>query len=95
MRFTDRQRRRLGTSGRLRVWPATLADPNTGNIAVGVKYKDLSTYASEQGKIAGDKEWQKLLSGLEAIRTVESRSLYGEITPWLGALGRDARFRSR
>jgi phenylpyruvate tautomerase PptA (4-oxalocrotonate tautomerase family) len=72
---------RLGLSGRLRIWQATLAGANTGNIAVAVEYKDLATYVSEQAKIAADKEWQKLLSGLDAIRTIQSRSLYREITP--------------
>ncbi len=72
---------RLGLSGSMRMWHAEIAGPATGAVAVGVVYPDLATYVSDQAKIASDAEWQKLLSGLSEIRTLESRSLYEEITP--------------
>lgn len=72
---------RLSLSGRMRMWQATLAGPATGNVAVAIEYKDLATYAAENAKISGDAEWQSLLSGLNDIRTLNTRSLYQEITP--------------
>jgi len=72
---------RLGTTGRIRTWHATLAGPNTGNVAVAAEYKDLATYVSEQAKMSADAEWQGILNGLDEIRTLTGRSLYREITP--------------
>jgi hypothetical protein len=72
---------RLGNTARIRTWHATLAGPNTGNVAVGAEYKDLATYVSEQAKVSGDTEWQGILKGLDGIRTLEARSLYRDITP--------------
>jgi uncharacterized protein YbaA (DUF1428 family) len=72
---------RLGTTARVRTWHATLAGPNTGNVAVGAEYKDLATYVREQAKVSGDTEWQGILKRLNGIRTLEARSLYRDITP--------------
>lgn len=72
---------RLGLKGRMRAWHAVLAGPATGSVAVGVEYPDLATYVAEQAKLAGDPEWQKLVSGLDEIRTLGGRWLYQEITP--------------
>jgi hypothetical protein len=72
---------RLGLKGRARMWHAEVAGPNTGAVAVGTQYPDLATYSSEQAKLAGDAEWQKLLAGLDEVRTITGRWLYREITP--------------
>jgi hypothetical protein len=72
---------RLGLKARMRAWHAELAGPTTGAVAVGVEYPDLATYVADQAKLAGDPEWQKLVSGLDEIRTLGGRSLYQEITP--------------
>ncbi len=72
---------RLGLSGTLRMWHAELAGPNTGAVAVGVEYPDLATYVADQGKLAMDSEWRKLISGLDSLRTLNGRWLYQEITP--------------
>ena len=73
--------KRLGSTARIRTWHATLAGPNTGNVAVGAEYKDLATYVNEQAKVSADAEWQGILKGLDSIRTLDARSLYQEITP--------------
>ena len=72
---------RLGNTARIRTWRATLAGPNTGNVAVGAEYEDLATYVSEQAKVSGDAEWQGILKRLGGIRTLEARTLYRDITP--------------
>lgn len=72
---------RLGLTSQLRMWRAELAGPSTGSVAVGVQYPDLATYVADQAKLAGDAEWQKLLAALDAVRTIEGRWLYREITP--------------
>jgi hypothetical protein len=72
---------RLGSKSQLRMWRAELAGTNTGAVAVGIEYPDLATYVADQAKLNGDAEWKKLLAGLDAVRTLQSRSLYREITP--------------
>lgn len=72
---------RLGVKGRLRMWRAELAGPETGAVAVGLEYPDLATYVADQDKLAADAEWQGLLSGLDELRTPTGRWLYQEITP--------------
>jgi hypothetical protein len=72
---------RLGSTGKLRVWRATLAGTATGRIAVGVEYSDLATYVAEDAKLNADADWQKVLSGLDDLRTVGGRWMYREITP--------------
>ena len=73
--------KRLGLKGRPRMWHAIVAGPNTGGVVVGIEYPDLTTYVAEQTKLAGDAEWQKLIAGLDPIRTLTGRWLYQEITP--------------
>lgn len=73
--------KRLGLTGYMRMWQAALAGPSTGNVAVAIEYKDLATYVAETATIAGDAEWQGVLSGLDKLRSFDGRSLYQEITP--------------
>ena len=73
--------KRLGTPGTTRVWEATLAGDGTGTVAVGVEYPSLAAYAESTTKVSADAEWQKLIAGLDDMRTVVSRSLYRERTP--------------
>jgi hypothetical protein len=65
----------------MRAWHAELAGPITGSVVVGVEYSDLATYVANQAKLVSDPEWQKLLAGLEELRTLAGRWLYREITP--------------
>jgi uncharacterized protein YbaA (DUF1428 family) len=73
--------KRLGLSGSMRMWHADLAGTLTGAVAVGVQHPDLAGYVADQAKLAGDAEWQKLLSGLTEMRTIVGRTMYVEITP--------------
>jgi hypothetical protein len=73
--------KRLGTSGTTRVWEATLAGDGTGTVAVGVEYPSLAAYAESTSKVSADAEWQKMMAGMDDLRTVVSRSLYRERTP--------------
>jgi hypothetical protein len=66
---------RLGTSNTMRVWQATAAGDATGTVVVGVIYKDLVSYAADSTKIQADPEWQKLVAGLDDLRTIVSMGL--------------------
>ena len=72
---------RVGMSGTTRVWQSTLAGPATGNVAVAIVHANLAAYAADSGMLAGDAEAQKLIAGLDDIRTVVSRSLYTAAGP--------------
>lgn len=72
---------RLGLKARVRLWHADVAGPTTGAVAIGIEYPDLATYVADEANLAADPEWQKLVSGLEEIRTLGGRWLYQEITP--------------
>lgn len=72
---------RLKLGGKLRVWQATLAGPNTGNVAIGVESTSLAAYVADQAKLRSDPEWRKLMGRLADLRTIAGRWLYQEITP--------------
>ena len=65
----------------MRVWQATAAGEATGTVVVGLIYKDLATYAADSTKIQGDAEWQKLVAGLDKMRTVVSVGLARNVGP--------------
>lgn len=67
---------RLGSSGQMRVWEATLAGEGSGNLAVGIVYPSLAAYAKDSGRLQADAEGQKIFEGLDKIRTVVSSSLF-------------------
>jgi hypothetical protein len=72
---------RVGASSTLRMWNATQAGPNTGTVLVALEWKNADTWAAESGKVQGDPEWQKIVSGLHEIRTLAGSALWREITP--------------
>lgn len=72
---------RLGASNTMRVWQATAAGDATGTVVVGVIYKDLAAYAADSTKIQADAEWQKLVAGLDDMRTVVSMGLARNVGP--------------
>jgi hypothetical protein len=72
---------RLGTSNTMRVWQATAAGETTGAVVVGLLYKDLATYAADTTKFQGDAEWQKLIGGLDDVRTIVSMGLAQNVGP--------------
>ena len=72
---------RLGTSNSMRAWLATAAGEATGTVVVGVIYKDLASYAADSTTIQSDTEWQKLVGGLDDMRTVVSIGLARNVGP--------------
>ena len=50
-------------------------------MVVGIEYPSLAAFAENSTKVQADPEWQKLIAGLDDVRTVVSRSLYRERTP--------------
>jgi len=68
--------KRVGSTGVMRVYQATVAGPGTGTVAVGIIHPSLADYAANTAKTNGDAEAQKLLSGLDSIRTLQSTSLF-------------------
>lgn len=72
---------RLGASNTMRVWQATAAGDATGIVVVGLVYKDLATFAADTTKIQGDPEWQKLVAGLDGMRTIVSAGLARNVGP--------------
>jgi hypothetical protein len=72
---------RLGTSSTMRVWQATAAGEATGTVVVGLIYKDLTTFAADSTKIQSDSEWQKIVGGLDDMRTIVSMGLARNVGP--------------
>jgi hypothetical protein len=69
----------LGITGSVRVWRATFAGPNAGNIIVAIEFPDLSAFADAETKIRGDKNYQAWLGEMAKSRTIISDSLYTEL----------------
>ncbi len=72
---------RLGLKSTLRIWRATAAGDNTGTVVVVIEHLNLAAWADSATKLSADREWQKLIRGLDDIRTIRSNSLYRELTP--------------
>ena len=64
----------------VRAWQATLAGQAAGTVLVGIEYPSLAAFAESTAKIQEDAEWQKLIAGLDGIRTIQSSSLYRNIS---------------
>jgi hypothetical protein len=73
--------KRLGGSGTVRVWSATVAGSDTGNVLVGLEYPNAAAWAADSTKLASDTEWQKIVSGLDELRTVVSNAVWRELSP--------------
>ncbi|MBW2372387.1 MAG: hypothetical protein JRF70_07610, partial [Deltaproteobacteria bacterium] len=71
---------RVGSAGTLRAWRATLAGPASGTVFVAIAYPSLSAFAESTSKVQGDAEWRKLIAVLDAIRTIQSSSLYRSVS---------------
>jgi 2-oxo-4-hydroxy-4-carboxy--5-ureidoimidazoline (OHCU) decarboxylase len=72
---------RLGSSARPRMWQATAAGPNTGNVMVGLEYPNAAAWAADSAKIQRDAEWQRIVAGLDKLRTLVSSSIWRDISP--------------
>ncbi len=68
--------KRVGSTGTTRVWQATLFGEGTGTVAVGLTHPSLAAFAENSRKLQADTEWQKLIAGLDSVRTIVSSSLF-------------------
>jgi len=66
---------RVGGGARVQVWNATAAGTNTGDTLVSIGYPSLVAFAETSTKAVADPEWQKILAGLDGIRTLVSQGL--------------------
>jgi hypothetical protein len=73
--------KRVDEANTMRVWQATAAGDATGTVVVGVIYKDLATFAASTTKLQADAEWQKLVAGLDDMRSVVSTGLARNVGP--------------
>ena len=73
---------RLG--GRVRVWQATAAGPNTGVVSYVIEHKDLAAFAAFSDKVATDAQWLAFAAKVFTANpsgTLVSGVLATEITP--------------
>jgi len=52
----------------------------TGNTLVALEYPSLVAYAESTTKTRGDAEFQQLIGGFDGLRTIESSSLYRQVS---------------
>jgi hypothetical protein len=72
----------LGLPG-FQVLQASMAGPNTGQIAVVVESDSLASLAANQGKLQASAEWQKWVEEQQEseLGDVVSNSIWVEVTP--------------
>lgn len=71
---------RLETGAHIEAWQVTAAGPATGTTLVALEYSSLVAYAEGTAKSSGDAEFQKLIGDLDGLRTVQSSSLYRQVS---------------
>jgi hypothetical protein len=71
---------RLKTGSSIEAWQVTAAGPATGTTLVVLEYPSLVGYAEATTKSQGDAEFQKLIGGLGELRTIQSSSLYRQVS---------------
>ena len=73
---------KYGTTGKGRLWFASLAGPNTGSVIVVNEYPNLVSMAESQTKVGQSPEWQQFIADFEAAgMSVTSSGVSVEITP--------------
>ncbi len=72
---------RLASSGKLRMWQATAGGPDTGQVLVGIEYPNAAAWAADSTKAQNDAEWQKIVAGLDGLRTLESIAVWRDLSP--------------
>jgi len=73
---------RLG--GRVRVWQATMAGPNSGFISYVIEHDNLAAFATFSDKLAADADWLAFVAktfGANPSARVVAGSLANEVTP--------------
>jgi hypothetical protein len=71
---------RLEVGSSPEAWQVTAGGPATGTTFVALEYPSLVAYAEGTAKTEGDAEFEKLISGLDALRTIQSASLYRQVS---------------
>ena len=71
---------RLDTGGSIEAWQVTAGGPATGTTLVALEYPSLVAYAESTTKTQADGEFQKLISGFAGMRTIQSSSLYRQVS---------------
>ncbi len=75
-------REKYGSTGTGRVWLATLAGPNTGDVVVVWTYPSMVSMAQTNAKVFPSPEWQQLLADFRAAgMRVTSNQAFVEVTP--------------
>jgi hypothetical protein len=69
----------IGITGTVRVWRATFAGPNAGNIIVAIEFPDMNAFADAESKTRTDGNYQAWLGEMAKNRTIISDSLYTEL----------------
>jgi hypothetical protein len=72
--------KRLEAGGSVEAWQVTAGGSRTGTTFVALEYTNLVAYAESSAKTEGDAEYEKLIGGLDALRTIESVSLYRQVS---------------
>ena len=72
---------RLGSPGVVRMWRATVAGPDSGNVIVGVEYPNQDSWAADTTKLQADEEYQDIIDDLHKIRRIESNAMWRDISP--------------
>jgi hypothetical protein len=72
---------RVASSGKLRMWQATAAGPDTGEVLVGIEYPNAAAWATDSTKVQNDAEWQKIVAGLDGLRTLASIAVWRDVSP--------------
>lgn len=72
---------RLGTTGTLRMWQATVGGPDTGTVLVAIEYPSSAAWAADSAKVQADPEWRKIISRLDRIRTLEGSAVWRDVSP--------------
>lgn len=69
----------LGLTATVRVWCATFAGANAGNIIVAIEFPDMNAFAEAETKTRADKNYLAWLQEMAKNRTIISDSLYTEL----------------
>lgn len=72
---------RIDAKAKVRMWEATAAGENTGQVLVGIEYANEAAWAADSAKTQADPEWKKIVAGLTGMRTLVSTSIWRDVSP--------------
>jgi hypothetical protein len=56
----------VAAGGKVRVWTATIAGPDTGSVSYVIEHKTMAAYAKFVDKMAADAKWQAFIAKAQA-----------------------------